>query len=112
VVPLAKPRYPAGAITSWDAKLRRYRIAIPVGTQLNVTGFGEALGAAASHFEVETAEVAPPIVSTVPLTVFQKQTGTLPLYKNPMFWIALGTGAAAVGGGSYVLYRRRRGLTR
>jgi hypothetical protein len=110
VVPLAKPRYPAGSIAAYDPKLRLYRVAIPVGTQLNV--LSGALGAAASHFEVEMIDHAPSTVSVVPLTVYQKQTATLPLYKNPIFWIAVGTTAAAAGGGGYVLYRRRRRLTR
>lgn len=117
VVPLAKPRYPAGSIAAYDVKLKRYRIAIPVGTQLNIMGLGavgtpQGLAAAASHFEVETTENAPPMVAVVPVTTFQKQTGTLPVYKNPVFWTAVGVSAVAVGGGSYAVYRRRRGLTR
>lgn len=110
VVPLAKPRYPAGSIAAYDPKLHVYRVAIPVGTQLNV--LSGALGTAASHFEVEMIDHAPSTVSVVPLTAYQKQTATLPLYKNPIFWIAVGTTAAAAGGGGYVLYRRRRRLTR
>jgi len=112
VVPLAKPRYPKGSIATFDAKLRRYRIAIPVGTQLQPLNGTGSLGADASHFEVETTEFAPPIVAVVPVTIYQKQTSTLPFYKNPIFWLAVGTTAAAAGGGGYMLYRRRRSLTR
>lgn len=112
VVPLAKPRYPAGSIAAYDPKIKRYHVAIPNGTQLQLGDSGSVLGAAASHFEVETIDFSPPLVSVVPLTIFQKQTGTLPLYKNPIFWVALGASTAAVGGGGYVLYRRRRRLTR
>lgn len=110
VVPLAKPRYPAGSIAAFDPKLHVYRVAIPVGTQLNV--LSGALGVAASHFEVETIDHAPSTVAVVPVTTYQKQTNTLPLYKNPIFWIGVGAVAAAAGGGGYVLYRRRRRLTR
>jgi len=111
VVPLAKPRYPVGSITAFDPKLHVYRVAIPVGTKYELSGAG--LGAAtASHVEVAFATTAPATVPVVPLTVFQKQTATLPLYKSPIFWIAIGATAAAAGGGSYALYRRRRRLTR
>jgi len=111
VVPLAKPRYPAGSIAAFDPKLHVYRVAIPVGTQLNALS-GTGFGAAASHFEVETIPNAPPIVTVVPITTYQKQTATLPLYKNPIFWVAIGATAAAAGSGGYALYRRRRRLTR
>ena len=111
VVPLAKSRYPEGTIAAFDEKLQRYRIAIPIGTQLPTQLGDGAFGAAATHFEVAQTSSAPPQVPIVPLTPFQKQTNTLPLYKQPLFWGAIGASAAVVGGGGYALYRRRRRLT-
>lgn len=117
-VPLAKSRYPNGAIAAFDEKIQRYRVAIPVGTKFvplaTTPGFGDAtpFGATATHFEVDQADKAPIKVPVVPLTAFQHQTDTLPLTKNPLFWTAIGVGVVAVGGASYALYRRRRRLTR
>jgi hypothetical protein len=116
VVPLAKSRYPEGTIAAFDVAIGQYRIAIPVGTQLptQLAGLGAsgALGAAApTHNEVALDLTVPPQVPVVPLKALQVQTGTLPLHKNPKFWIAIGVGVVVVGGGGYVLYRRRRRLT-
>lgn len=104
-------KYPVGTIATYDPKLRRYRVAIPLGKRLELGQSTNAL-AAASHFEVAQVDQPPAGSSVVPLTPFQKQTDTLPLYKNPLFWTAVGISAVAVGGGGYALYRRRQRLTR
>ena len=109
VVPLATGSiiYPPGAIAAFDPKIHRFRIAIRFGTTLS--GFGTD----ATHEIVpRTTTTAPSGVPEVTLTQFQTATGTLPLFKKPVFWIVIGVGAIAVGGGGYVLYRRRRRLTR
>jgi hypothetical protein len=115
VVPLAKSRYPEGTIAAFDATVGQYRIAIPVGTQLptQLGAFGALdLGATEpTHNEVALDLTVPPQVPVVPLRTLQIQTGTLPLHKNPKFWIAIGVGVVVVSGGGYVLYRRRRRLT-
>jgi hypothetical protein len=103
VVPLAKPRYPSGSIAAYDPKLHAYRVAIPAGSSLS-----DALGAAAPFVEVDVVASAPETATVMPLSVYQRQTGTLPLYKNTAFWIAVGVGALAVAGTSYTVYRRRR----
>jgi hypothetical protein len=109
-VPLAalRPpvRYPPGAIAAFDPKIKRYRVAIRIGTVLSGIG-----ASSVTHFEVQQPKTLPVGVPETTLFTFQKATGTLPLYKNPLFWTAIGVGAVAVGGGSYVLYRRRRRLT-
>jgi hypothetical protein len=117
VVPLASSRYPVGTIATFDTKTQRYLIAIPVGTRLPAqfgSGFGgSGLGEVpATHFIAATKEVVPSGVPVVPSTPFQRQTHTLPIYKKPLFWIAVGVTATAAGGGGYMLYRRRRSLTR
>jgi len=115
VVPLAKSRYPDGAIAAFDEKIQRYRIAIPVGTKFvplsNGLGATAPFGADASHFEVDQADKAPIKVPVVPIAAFQQQTATLPITKKPLFWAAIGAGVLVVGAGAgYALYRRRRRL--
>jgi hypothetical protein len=104
IVPLAQlpSRYPVGTIAAFNPATGRYLIAIRIGTSLSGSGVSSV-----THFVVEQPATLPTGVSTVPLTALQKATGTLPLYKQPLFWVAVGTGAAAIGGGGYVLYRRR-----
>jgi len=106
IVPLAqlpsRSRYPAGTIATFNPATGRYLVAIRIGTSLSGLG-----ASSATHFVVEQPATLPAGVPTVPRTAFQKATGTLPLYKQPLFWVAVGTGAAAIGGGGYVLYRRR-----
>jgi hypothetical protein len=109
IVPLATlrlpSRYPPGTIAMFDSKLQRFRIAIPIGTSLSGLNAPNV-----THFEVEQPATLPavdPPIPAIPPTTFQKATGTLPLYKQPLFWVAVGTGVGVVGGGGYALYRRR-----
>jgi hypothetical protein len=106
-VPAAKLRYPVGSIATYDPELRRYRVAIPVGARLQL-GASNALGAA-THYEAALEERVPPTVPLVPVTIYQRHTGTLPFYKTATFWI-VSAGVIATGG--YVLYRRRARLTK
>ena len=106
------PTYPAGTIATFDPKLNLYRVAVPIGA-----GFGAATPLrdlfvpAPTHNEVTTTPSAPATAVLVSLTTYQLKTGTLPWYKNPRVWAVIGASTAAVGTGSYVLYRRRRRLT-
>jgi hypothetical protein len=108
-VPTLPPelRYPVGTIAAFDPKIKKYRIAVPIGTKLGLGAHG-SLGADATHVERAPISTVPSGVPTIPLTIFQKETGTLPFYKNPVFWVSIGVGAAAVGGGTaFIVYRRR-----
>jgi hypothetical protein len=108
VVPLATtPIYPRGSIAAFDPKIQRFRIAKRVHTRLGA--FEQS-----APFEVvqQTAATLPSSTSLVALTEFQKATGTLPITKQPLFWVVVGTSVIAAGAGGYVLYRRRRRLTR
>lgn len=101
-------QYPAGTITSPSSKMPgMWRVAIP---RTASAGFGIAtidpgyavpasqLGADAAFTEV-TPVAAPPAGATqVSEAQLEKQTGQLPLYKNWMFWAAVGGGVIVVGG--------------
>lgn len=108
LVPLATtPIYPRGSIAAFDPKIQRFRIAKRVGA-----GLGN-LGQDATHVVVQqTAATLPSSTSLVSLTEFQKATDTLPVTKQPVFWVVVGVGVIAAGAGGYALYRRRRRLTR
>lgn len=97
------PRFPPGTVAAFDPKLGKYRLAIPIGTRL-----GALDAAATTHMEVPSSGTVPSGVPTIPLTIFQRSTGTTPFYKKPVFWVSIGLGTAAVGGGiGYTVYRRR-----
>lgn len=112
VLPKPTTRYPVGTIAAFDPKLNKYRLAIPLGTRLTLAATThDSLGAAAdvTHMEVPTSSTVPSGIPTIPLTIFQRSTGTLPFYKKPVFWVSIGVSAAAVGGGAaFMVYRRRR----
>lgn len=109
-VPLAtKPVvYPAGAITAFDPSIRKYRVAIPVGTTLSgepaVTGaYYEAAQMALVPFDA-ARQVRLPLVS---LNEFHKKINQTPLYKQPLFWVGIGS-TLALAGGTIAVTRKRR----
>jgi hypothetical protein len=102
------PRFPPGTIAAFDPKLGKYRIAIPIGTRFSL---GALDAAAPTHQEATSSSTVPsvvPPIPIVPLRIYRQSTGTTPFYQKPVFWISIGLGAAAAGGGvGYVVYRRR-----
>lgn len=95
--------YPAGSITAFDAKTNMWRVAVPAGS----LGLG-IFGATASFTEVAPTQSPPAGATQVSPTQFQKQTGTLPIYKQWWFWGAIGGAAIGVGGTLVLLRRRKR----
>jgi hypothetical protein len=60
---------------------------------------------------VEKPSVSTPLPEPAKLTTekdLEKQTGTTPFYKKPLFWVAMAGGVVVVGGGSYWMIRRRK----
>ncbi len=117
--PAGQQSFPAGTIYAFSKKLAKYRIAIPkvVGGGLGIEQsgvfgdcvFGDCgLGAAASMTEVAPSSTPPPGGVPTTETELEKRTGTLPLYKNWMFWAAVGGGVAVVGTGTALLMHRRK----
>lgn len=72
--------------------------------------FGDCeLGALAPYLEKASTDVPPAGGTEVTETEFEKQTGQLPLYKKPLFWVAVAGGVVVVGGGGYLLFRQKPG---
>jgi len=112
-----------GTHYAFDPKINMYRIGRPktsaglggIGVMTDgVFGdclFGDCgLGAAATFTEEAPSPTTPPPdqATAVSLTQLQKEFGTLPIYKKPLFWIAIAGGVVVVGGGSFWLIRRRK----
>lgn len=117
--PAGQQSFPAGTIYAFSKKIGKYRIAIPKGMggglgieQSGVFGdcvFGDCgLGAAATMTEVAPSSTPPPNGVPTTETELEKRTGTLPFYKNWMFWAAVGGGVAVVGTGTALLLHRRK----
>lgn len=117
--PAGQQTFPAGTIYAFSKKIGKYRIAIPrvVGGGLGIEQsgvfgdcvFGDCgLGAAATMTEVAPSSTPPPNGVPTTETELEKRTGTLPLYKNWMFWAAVGGGVAVVGTGTALLLHRRK----
>lgn len=104
--PQALFHYPPGTIAAFNPATKKFRVAIPIGSKLS------GLGAAATHMEVPSIDVLPENVPTVPLTAFEKATNSVPLGKNPFFWVAIGVGVLAVGGGTALAVRRYKRTSR
>jgi len=117
--PAPTQTYPAGTIYAFSKKRAQYRIAIPrvYGGGLGIATdgmfsdcvFGDCgLGASATMTEVAPSSTAPAGGLPVSETELEKRTGTLPIYKNWMFWAAVGGGVAVVGTGTALLMRRKK----
>lgn len=103
----------------------RYRIAVPRGAGLGFGSIGVMEDGAFGNCifgDCGLGQTAPLVESTPPggattppvapgrsvtETELEKQTGTLPFFKKPLFWVAVVGGAAAVGGGYYYMRRRK-----
>lgn len=94
--------YPPGTITAFNPSTNMWRVAVPVALGLGI------FGAPAAFTEVAPAQSPPNGATQVSQTQFEKQTGTLPIYKRPLFWVAVVGGVAVLGGGGYLLFRRKR----
>lgn len=99
----ASMTYPPGSITAFVAETNMWRVAVPA-TSLGLGIFG----ATASFTEVAPTQAPPAGATQVSLTQFEKQTGTLPLYKKWQFWAAVAGGVVVVGGGALFIARRKR----
>ena len=103
---------PAGSITAFSTKTGMWRVAIPVGTTMPPQTSGLAdifgLGADATFTEVPAVASPPPSATQVPENDFETKTGTTPLFKKPLFWVAVAGGLIVLGGGAMLLFRRKR----
>ena len=90
---------PTGTIHFFDARLGRFRIAVPIG----LAGFGEA-----THVEIAPVATAPTGSQPVTESEFLDKTDQKPWYKKPLIWVGVGAGLLVVGTGTYFIARRRR----
>ena len=93
---------PAGAIQA-RSKDGMYRVAVPAGIASQLGGPSASLGAAFQ--ELPSRANPAPNVRFVSETEFEKNTGTRPFYKKPLYWGGLAAGVAVLGGGAYWMTR-------
>ena len=120
--PGTAPAVPSGTIWARSMKFPgRIRVAIPklvgglgsIGVMSDgVFGnciFGDC-GLGATAMFVEQAPVTTPPTGGTEVTEkeLEKRTGQTPIYKKPLFWVAVAGGVVVVGGGSYWFIRRRK----
>jgi len=116
---IAKAKYPPGSIARLNVKRKVWSIYVPIGAKTGLGLFdvdGSCLygdcGLGADEPPPGTTKGGEEPTPTdpgsgQPLPQDPKQEG-IPLYKKPLFWIAVAGGAVAVGGGSYWLIHRRK----
>lgn len=106
---------PTGSITAFSTKTGLWRVAIPVGTALppQPSGFADffGLGADPTFTEVPAVTAPPPSATQVPESDFAAKTGTTPIFKKPLFWVAIAGGVIILGGGAALLLRRKRSVS-
>ena len=93
---------PAGSIQT-RSKNGMYRVAAPSGIASQLGGPSVSLGAAFQELPSRTTPV--PNVRFVSEPEFEKDTGTRPFYKKPLYWGGLAAGVAVLGGGAYWMTR-------
>jgi len=101
---------PVGSVQAFSAKTGLWRVGIPVGTTLPPqTGLRDFFGLGASPTISEIPSAATPSASATTITEgnFEEKTGTQPIFKKPLFWVAIAGGVIILGGGAALLMRRR-----
>lgn len=88
-------------ITTFDKGL--WRRAVPTGLSA-AAGLGGGFGE--PYREVAPATARQGADTLVDVKTFEKQTGTRPWYRKPLVWAAIAGGAAAIGGGAYLVMRK------
>jgi hypothetical protein len=108
--------YPPGTITAFSPKLGKWRIAIPRGAfaGLGIADtngyciFGDC-GLGQTHTEDAPSDTLPTGPRQVAEDALDTAVGTKqPIYKKVWFWVGIGGGVAALGGGAYYLTRKKK----
>lgn len=93
------PLVPEGSIAALDPKIGKYRVAVPVGAQLS-GHLGQGF------IEIPPSSEKPANAEVVSVKEFEDELKP-PLYRRPVFWIAVGGSVLALGTGAYFLLRVR-----
>jgi hypothetical protein len=116
----AKAKYPSGSIARFNVKRKVWSIYVPISAKTTGLGIfdmdGSCLygdcGLGADEPPPGTTKGGEEPAPTDPgsgqaLPQDPKKEG-IPLYKKPLFWVAVAGGVAVVGGGGYWIMRRRK----
>lgn len=94
------PTLPSGSIQT-RSKTGLFRVAVPAAQAAGLDGPSLA---AAAFFELPARSAAADDAQFVSETEFDRQTGSTPFYKRPLYWAVLG-GVVVAGGGAWYLLR-------
>ncbi len=108
-------RYAVGCVARFNTTRGVYNIYCPPSVAAPAFGLGDASA-------VPTVTPPPPVGAIAPtgtetVTTFPinaagvpqvgDEQNVVPLFKNPLFWVAVASGVVVVGGGSYLLFRHK-----
>jgi hypothetical protein len=116
----AKAKYPSGSIARFNVKRKVWSIYVPIGAKTTGLGIFDMDGSCLYGDCGLGADEPPPGTTKGGEEPAPTDPGSgqalpqdpnkegIPLYKKPLFWVAVAGGVVVVGGGGYWIMRRRK----